>query len=300
LGGLIANGGIYEKKWSYYYPFGLEQAGISSKALAFGGPENKYKYNGIEKENDFEIGIYDAQLRELDGQTGRWWQIDPKTENMEMWSPYVSNYDSPIKYSDPLGDEGQECCWFTFDKEAFLDGIQWINDNLNPLTPVVELVTGKSSESHFTEPKSRLETLREVQQSMIPGMPVGGRILTKSERLLQNGAKGAKFEKELVKEVMKTEKNVVEQVSIKAKNGAKTKMDVVSKVDDTENAAIVLREAKSSQTAPLRKNQKSAHASIEKDGGVVVGDGKPGVPGGTVIPPTKVIVVRPEDLKTKH
>jgi len=85
-------------------------AGISSKALAFGQPENKKKYNGIEKENDLQIEIYDAQLRELDGQTGRWWQIDPEIENMEMWSPYASNYDNPIKYMDPLGDDPDGCC----------------------------------------------------------------------------------------------------------------------------------------------------------------------------------------------
>ena len=87
-------------------------AGISSKALN-NLPENKYKYNGIEKEDAFAIGIYDAQLRELDGQTGRWWQIDPKTENMEMWSPYASNYDNPITYMDFLGDEPESadgCC----------------------------------------------------------------------------------------------------------------------------------------------------------------------------------------------
>ncbi len=87
-------------------------AGISSEALN-NLPENKYKYNGIEKEDAFEIGIYDAQLRELDGQTGRWWQIDPKTENMEMWSPYASNYDNPITYMDFLGDEPESadgCC----------------------------------------------------------------------------------------------------------------------------------------------------------------------------------------------
>lgn len=94
---------------THYYPFGLTMAGISSKALNFGSPDNKYKYNSIEKENDLQIEVYDAQLRELDGQIGIWWQIDPKTENMEMWSPYVSNYDNPVKYADPLGDEPQ-CC----------------------------------------------------------------------------------------------------------------------------------------------------------------------------------------------
>jgi RHS repeat-associated protein len=100
---------------NHYYPFGLTMAGISSKALGFGGSENKKKYNGIDLESkEFSDGsgleVYDAQLRVLDGQVGRWWQIDPEIENMEMWSPYVSNYDNPIRYSDPLGDEGQDCC----------------------------------------------------------------------------------------------------------------------------------------------------------------------------------------------
>lgn len=106
-----------------YYPFGLVQQGISSKALAFGSPENKLKYNGIEKENSFQIEIYDAQLRELDGQIGRWWQIDPKVENMEMWGPYVSNYDNPITYMDFLGDEGQNCCgWLGDIVVGFFEG----------------------------------------------------------------------------------------------------------------------------------------------------------------------------------
>lgn len=39
-----------------------------------------------------------------------------------MWSPYASNYDNPIRYSDPLGDEGQDCCqWLT-------DAIDWVAD----------------------------------------------------------------------------------------------------------------------------------------------------------------------------
>ena len=69
------------------------------------------KYNGIEKEDDLEINIYDAQFRELDAQTGRWWQIDPVTDGYENLSPYASMYDNPISISDPLGDEGEACCW---------------------------------------------------------------------------------------------------------------------------------------------------------------------------------------------
>ncbi|WP_343304191.1 DUF6443 domain-containing protein [Chitinophaga niabensis] len=87
---------------THYYPFGLTMSGISSKAV---GPlENRYKYNGIELNSDLELYSYEAQFRNLDPQIGRWWQVDPKIESMEMWSPYASNYNNPIRYNDPLGD----------------------------------------------------------------------------------------------------------------------------------------------------------------------------------------------------
>jgi RHS repeat-associated protein len=91
---------------THYYPYGLTMSGISSNALkGLNYPENRKKYNGIEFTTDLDLDIYDAQLRNLDPQIGRWNQIDPKIENMEMWSPYVSNYDNPIRYNDFLGDE---------------------------------------------------------------------------------------------------------------------------------------------------------------------------------------------------
>ena len=94
-------GAILEE--THYYPFGLTMAGISSKAA--GGIANKKLYNGIEFNNDLDINSYDAFFRNLDPQVGRWWQIDPKTEIMEMWSTYASNYDNPISNQDFLGDE---------------------------------------------------------------------------------------------------------------------------------------------------------------------------------------------------
>jgi RHS repeat-associated protein len=91
---------------THYYPFGLTMAGISNHALkGLNYPENRKKYNGIEFTDELDLNWYDAQLRNLDPQIGRWNQIDPKIENMEMWSPYVSNYDNPIRYNDFLGDE---------------------------------------------------------------------------------------------------------------------------------------------------------------------------------------------------
>jgi RHS repeat-associated protein len=93
---------------AHYYPFGLTMAGISSKAA--GGLENKYKYNGIELDTSLGLDEYEATLRDLDPQTGRWWQVDPETEDEEMWSPYTSNNDNPILYKDPRGNEGEACC----------------------------------------------------------------------------------------------------------------------------------------------------------------------------------------------
>jgi RHS repeat-associated protein len=92
---------------THYSPFGLTMAGISSKSA--GGLENKKKYNGIEFENDLELNIYDAELRELDPQIGSWWEIDPKIDEMYQWSTYASNFDNPIRYEDHKGDM-PDCC----------------------------------------------------------------------------------------------------------------------------------------------------------------------------------------------
>ena len=92
-------------------------AGISSKAA--GEKENKKKYNGIEFDNDLDLNTYEAQLRDLDPQVGKWWQIDPKVDEMYMWSTYASNFDNPVRYEDHLGDE-PNCCKFLTD---IVDGI---------------------------------------------------------------------------------------------------------------------------------------------------------------------------------
>jgi RHS repeat-associated protein len=106
----------------------------------------------------------------------------------------------------------------------------------------------------------------------------------------RNAANGAAFEKSVVA-ATKTDINVAEQVTLKTESGVKTRMDVVSTKASGE---IRLQEAKSSATAPLTKNQQLAHPEIGKTGATVVGQGKPGYPGGAKIPPTKVDVVRPQ------
>ena len=94
-----------------YYAFGLSIAGLSTKAMKSNYSENRKKYNGIEHDNDLDLNIDEAFYRNLDPTIGRWWQIDPKIdEGYESVSPYSSMYNDPVRISDPLGDEGGDCC----------------------------------------------------------------------------------------------------------------------------------------------------------------------------------------------
>ena len=77
-------------------------AGISSKAA--GGMENRAKFNGIEQTTELDLNQYDAFYRNLDPQIGRFWQIDPETDNLENYSPYEAMGNNPINNVDPLGD----------------------------------------------------------------------------------------------------------------------------------------------------------------------------------------------------
>jgi RHS repeat-associated protein len=91
-----------------YYPFGLVQQGISSKAA--GRLENKKGFNGNElQSSEFSdnsgLDLYDFNARTYDQQIGRFIQIDPDSEegNQETLTPYQFGLNNPIRYDDPDG-----------------------------------------------------------------------------------------------------------------------------------------------------------------------------------------------------
>lgn len=46
-----------------------------------------------------------------------------------------------------------------------------------------------------------------------------------------------------------------------------------------------------------KMTEEQRYPDLERNGGVIVGEGKPGFEGGTKLPPTKVEIVRPENEK---
>jgi RHS repeat-associated protein len=87
---------------THYYPFGLKMHGICNESIDAITVSNNKKFNNFEFEYHLDVNWGEALYRTYDPQLGRWLQADPRPTI--TLSPYSAMANSPILYSDPLGD----------------------------------------------------------------------------------------------------------------------------------------------------------------------------------------------------
>ncbi|WP_167856469.1 DUF6443 domain-containing protein [Hymenobacter metallicola] len=85
---------------NHYDPWGLNLAGIERVG---GVLENKFQYNGKEKQLDLGLNWQDYGARMYDAQLGRWHAVDPLAESYISWSTYNYVRDNPVLRLDING-----------------------------------------------------------------------------------------------------------------------------------------------------------------------------------------------------
>jgi hypothetical protein len=123
------------------------------------------------------------------------------------------------------------------------------------------------------------------------GDAVASSSAARAERLARNRATGLAFEQERQRIAeQQGMQDLSPQLTLRTPSGIRTRPDLTGRHPQTNE--VILEEHKGSDTAPLTNRQKAGFPEIEKSGALVVGKGKPGFPGGTVIPPTRVKIIR--------
>ena len=113
---------------------------------------------------------------------------------------------------------------------------------------------------------------------------------TAAQQLAINQAAGAAFEQAVGAQLSESGLTIGQQITIETASGVRTRLDFLTLDPVTGDIGCV--ECKASSTAPLTTNQTLGFSEIGQSGGTIVGAGKPGFPGGTVIAPTNLQIIR--------
>jgi len=159
-----------------YYAFGLD---IQRSLI---GTENKYQYNGKEKQDQEKMFDYGARF--YDPVIARWNVIDPMAEVNKRWSPYRYAYNNPLRYIDPDGmierDPITGKIIFTSSGNSYNDdtrnesGTYSLTYEIGTIRTdkkrdvVVDRLTGIT----FTDPKGKITIVDMENSTAINGVPI--------------------------------------------------------------------------------------------------------------------------------
>jgi RHS repeat-associated protein len=87
---------------NHYSAWGQNLVGIEKR----GTPDDKFQYNGKEKQEEFGLNWNDYGARFYDPQLGRWHSVDPHAIKYSDYSPYNYVYNKPLNTIDPNGKDG--------------------------------------------------------------------------------------------------------------------------------------------------------------------------------------------------
>jgi hypothetical protein len=132
--------------------------------------------------------------------------------------------------------------------------------------------------------------LRSVAAIALPEKEIARGGLSAGQQLAVNREAGAAWGQATKARLESKPLDIGEEVTLKTDSGISTRIDFITR--DPLTGKMECIECKASPSAPLTSNQKLAIPEIERSGATISGAGKPGFPGGTKIPPTKVQILR--------
>jgi len=257
-----------------------------------------------------ETGLHNFRARYLDVDavqtisTNRFISRDPLGYEGGI-NPYVAFENDPLTYSDPSGTTVRLAAntvssYYSGAVNAVSNSYQSLSNTLSN-SPGATLgrnfgafaaIIDGSINGNQTLVNVAIEGLSDSRQSNIDGLMMLGTVGRggAGSTIQANRAAGNAFEQKVMREIQQTQTGVVQQITVKTESGVRTRIDLLGR-DNKGN--IVCTECKASSTAPLTKNQSIAFPEIQRSGATVVGKGKPGIPGGTQLPPTSINIVRP-------
>jgi len=138
-----------------YYPFGGRHNGYNMGGDSSLGNDlaQMWKYNGKEFDESLGFETYDFGARNYDPWIGRWMNIDPATDLLEMSSPYVYALNDPTVYIDldgelPILINGRAAC-----ENCRGNANYWGNQILNTIrnSGIANPHTNSDDEFHFVD-----------------------------------------------------------------------------------------------------------------------------------------------------